>query len=173
MDLACGHEEGNQHGDKEPTKPSQALKERWRKRHKLRASPPSMRRRSWATSNSPYPVPAAVARPSEVPHRPSAPRLSPARLTAAAHETQGPCPAGSMCYSGGLGALNYLWEEKKSYEKSPHNTLPSSSTLTPVPAHHPLEDCALGTRQSAHYSWMAASGIGGRSQVEGMDADVQ
>lgn len=32
MDLACGHEEGNQHGDKEPTKPSQALKERWGER---------------------------------------------------------------------------------------------------------------------------------------------
>lgn len=40
VDLACGHKEGNQHGDKEPTEPSQALKERWRERPKLRASPP-------------------------------------------------------------------------------------------------------------------------------------
>lgn len=28
VDLAYGHEEGNQHGDKEPTKSSQALKRR-------------------------------------------------------------------------------------------------------------------------------------------------
>lgn len=40
VDLAYGHEEGNQHGDKEPTKSSQALKRRWRERPKLRASPP-------------------------------------------------------------------------------------------------------------------------------------
>lgn len=78
-----------------------------------------------------------------------------------------------MCYSEGWGALDYLWEERKSYEKSSHNTLASSSTLTLMPAHHPLEDSALGTRQSAHCSWMAAGGRGGRSQVEGMDADVQ
>jgi hypothetical protein len=29
VDLVRGHEESNQHGDKEPTKPTQALKERW------------------------------------------------------------------------------------------------------------------------------------------------
>lgn len=28
VDLACGHKKGNQHGDKEPAKSSQALKER-------------------------------------------------------------------------------------------------------------------------------------------------
>lgn len=78
-----------------------------------------------------------------------------------------------MCYSEGWEALDYLWDKRKSLEKSPPNTLPSSSTLTPVPAHRPLEDSALGTRQSAHCSWRAAGGTGGRSQVEGTDGDVQ
>lgn len=172
MDLVCRHKEGNQHGDKEPTKPSQALKE---KRRGPRSEPAhhSVRQGSWATPNSPCPVPAAVARPSEVPHRPLAPRLNPAWLTGTAHGTRELCLAGSMCYSGGWGALDYLWEERKSHEKNPHNTCPSSSNLTAVPAYHSLEHSALGTRQSVHCSWMAAGGMGGRSQVEGMDADVQ
>lgn len=40
VDLARGHKEGNQHGDNEPAEPSQALRERWRERLELRASPP-------------------------------------------------------------------------------------------------------------------------------------
>lgn len=153
VDLACGHKEGNQHGDKEPTEPSQALKKRWRQRGP--SSEPgghSMSQGSWATPNSPCPVPAAAARPSEVPHHPSAPRLSPAQLTAAACGTQGSCPAEPTCYSGGWEALGYLWERGGHEKRNPHNILPFSSTWIPGPAYHPLGDSALGTRQSAHCS---------------------
>ena len=175
VDLACGHEEGHHHGDKEPAKSSQALREKRMERPKLRASPPlSEARGNRAISSSPCPVPAAVARPSEVPPHPSVLRLSPAQLTAAARGIQGLCPAGAMCCSGGWGVLGYLWEERGNHERrEPHNTLSSNPALTPLSTHHPPKDFALGTRQSARCSWMAAGGMGGRSRVEGRDADGQ
>lgn len=40
MDLVCRHQEGNQHGDKEPTESSQALRGTRRERPELRANPP-------------------------------------------------------------------------------------------------------------------------------------
>lgn len=113
VDLACGHEEGHHHGDKEPAESSQALREKVMQRLKLRASPPlSEARGNRAISSSPCPVPAAAARPSGVPLRPLVLRLSPAQLTTAARGIQGPCPAGSMCCSGGWGVLGYLWQER-------------------------------------------------------------
>ena len=173
VDLACGHEEGHHHGDKEPAESSQALREKQMERPMLRTSPPlSETQGNRATSSSPCPVPAAAARPSEVPPHPSVLRLSPAQLTAAARGIQGLCPAGAMCDSGGWGVLGYLQEERGSRERrGPHNTLSSNPALTSPSTHHPQKDFALGTRQSAHCSWTAAGGTGGRSQVEGRDAD--